>query len=77
MPDVLIRNLDDELLRDLRAAAKAHGRSLQGEIHHILRSASVRRMAETRKVSTRWLARLRGTAQSDSAQLIRDDRDAR
>lgn len=77
MPDVLVRNLDEDVLNDLKAAAKAHGRSLQAEIHDVLRNASVRRLAETRRISARWLNRLRGSIQTDSATLIREDRDTR
>jgi len=58
-------------------AAKANGRSLQAEIHDVLRRASTRNLAETRRLSTHWLKRLRRSAQSDSAVLIREDRDTR
>jgi plasmid stability protein len=77
MPDILVRNLDDEVLRELKAAAKAHRRSLQAEIHDVLRNASVRRRAETRRLSSRWLKRLSGTRQSDSSASIRADRNRR
>lgn len=78
MPDVLIRDLDDTVLRQLKAAAQAHGRSLQGEIHYVLASAAARRVAETRRLSGHWLRRLTRTADhSDSTTLIREDRDRR
>jgi plasmid stability protein len=77
MANILVRNLDEETLRRLKAAAKAHGRSLQAEIHEVLRSASARRLAETRRLSTQWLKRLGASRQTDSATLIREDRDAR
>ena len=77
MGNVLIRNLDEEILAQLKAAAKAHGRSLQAEIHDVLRNASGRRLAETRQLSARWLKRLRGKAHTDSAALVREDRDTR
>jgi plasmid stability protein len=77
MANVLIRDLDDELLEQLKASAKAHGRSLQAEIHDVLRRAGASNLAATRRVSERWMKRLRGTPQSDSAALIRDDRDDR
>lgn len=77
MADLLVRNLDDDVLRQLKATAKDHRRSLQAEIHEVLRNASARRLAETRRLSTRWLKRLRGSTQSDSAALIREDRDTR
>jgi plasmid stability protein len=75
--NLLIRDLDDKVVRQLKAAAKAHGRSLQAEIHDALRRAGTRSLAETRRVSDRWLKRLRGKTFSDSATLIREDRDAR
>jgi plasmid stability protein len=77
MANLLLRNLDDEVLKELKTAAKAHGRSLQAEIHDVLRNASSRRRAETRRLSARWLKRLRATTQSDSAASIREDRDTR
>jgi plasmid stability protein len=77
MPNVLIRDLDDDVLQGLKAAAKAHGRSLQAEIHDVLRRANTRNLAETRRLSARWLKRLSRTGHSDSAALIREDRDAR
>lgn len=77
MADVLVRDLDDEVLAQLKAAAAAHGRSLQAEIHAILHAASARHLAETRRLSARWLKRLAGTTQSDSTALIRQDRDSR
>ena len=77
MANVLVRNLDEDVLKQLKAAAAAHGRSLQAEIHDVLRHASARRLAETRRLSARWLKRLRGTEQTDSAALIREDRDTR
>jgi plasmid stability protein len=77
MANLLVRNLDDDVLKHLKAAAKAHGRSLQAEIHDVLRNASVRRLAETRRLSAQWLKRLGGSTQSDSAASIREDRDSR
>jgi plasmid stability protein len=77
MANVLVRDLDDDVLKQLKAAAKAHGRSLQAEIHDVLHRASTRSLAETRRVSTQWLKRLRRSTQSDSAVTIRKDRDAR
>jgi len=77
MPNVLVRDLDDEVLKQLKAAAKAKGRSLQAEIHDVLRRASTRNLAETRRLSARWLKRLSRAGHSDSAGLIREDRDAR
>jgi plasmid stability protein len=77
MPDVLVRDVDGAVLERLKASAKAHGRSLQAELHEILRASTVRSLAETQRLSTRWLKRLRRGGHSDSAVLIRDDRDTR
>ena len=77
MANVLIRDLDDDLLKQLKASAKAHGRSLQAEIHEVLQRAGARNLAETRRLSERWLKRLRDSSQSDSAALIREDREGR
>jgi plasmid stability protein len=77
MPNVLVRDLDAEVLKQLKAAAKANGRSLQAEIHDVLRRAGTRNLAETRRLSARWLKRLSRSGHSDSAALIREDRDAR
>ena len=77
MPNVLIRDLDDGVLKQLKAAAKANHRSLQAEIHDVLRRANTRNLAETRRLSARWLKRLSGSHPSDTADLIRDDRDSR
>lgn len=77
MANVLVRDLDNGVLKQLKAAAKAHGRSLQAEIHAVLENAGVRSLAETRRVSAQWLKRLRTSSHTDSAALIREDRDTR
>jgi len=76
--NLLVRGLNnDEVLKRLEAAAKAHGRSLEEEIREILRAAAMRSLAETRRLSARWLRRLDGAKHSDSATLLRGDRDTR
>ena len=77
MPNVLVRNVEAEVLKDLKRAAQAHGRSLQAELHEVLRHASVRSLANTRRLSARWLKRLHTSSHTDSAALIRKDRDSR
>jgi len=77
MANVLIRDLDEDVLTQLKASAKAHGRSLQAEIHDVLERAGTRNLAATRRLSAQWLKRLRRPSHSDSAALIRQDRDAR
>jgi plasmid stability protein len=77
MANVLVRDLDDDVLKQLKAAARAHSRSLQAEIHDVLQRASTRNLAETRRLSTQWLKRLRKSAQSDSAGMVREGREKR
>jgi hypothetical protein len=77
MANVLVRDLDDAVLKQLKVAAKAHGRSLQAEIHAVLENASVRSLAATRRVSGQWLKRLRMSSHTDSTRMIREDRDTR
>ena len=57
MANVLVRDLDDAVLKQLKIAAKAHGRSLQAEIHAVLENAGVRSL-------TRNPARLRSMVEA-------------
>jgi plasmid stability protein len=75
--NLLIRDLDDRVLSRLKLAARAHGRSLQAEIHDALLRASTRSVAETRRLSRTWLKRLRASLHSDSTKLIREARERR
>lgn len=77
MANLLIRDLDEHVLSRLKRAARAHGRSLQGEIHDALERASTRTMGETRRLSQKWLKRLSSSSQSDSTKFIREVRDKR
>lgn len=79
MANILIRNLDPEVVAKLKKRAKSAKRSLQGEIHFILE-----RQAEINPVEgRRAMDRIReayeraGKKFSDSAKLIREDRDKR
>jgi plasmid stability protein len=77
MPNVLIRDLDENLLERLKKAAAENGRSLQAEMHAALERAALRSMAHTRRISEKWLRELGDRAHSDSAELVREDRDSR
>jgi len=74
MAQLLVRRLDAETIDRLKARAKRHGRSLQGEVHVILVQATALSMKEAQAVSSRWYRRLVGKPFSDSARLIREDR---
>jgi antitoxin FitA len=75
MSQVLVRDLAPEVLEQLKGRARLHGRSLQGELKVILESATLFSLDEARAVSERWRQRLAGQMTSDSADLLREDRD--
>ncbi len=70
---VTIRNLDDELLEHLKARARLHHRSLEGELRIILAEAAKAPeviVAEADRIKSGLDGRWRG----DSTKLIREDR---
>ena len=77
MPNLLLRDLDTAVLNALKLAARANGRSLQAEIHEILGRAAQKDLARTRRLSAHWLKKLNRRRHTDSAVLIREDRDRR
>ena len=81
MTDVLIRGVPEEVLDRLKRRAAAHNRSLQGELRELLiRSAEeavVDGAALAREVRERIAERRGGPFDTDSADLIRADRDSR
>ena len=74
MAQILVRDLEAGILGRLKARAKQHGRSLQGEVKLILIEAIDLSLREATTVSTQWQKRLAGRTFSDSAALIREDR---
>lgn len=78
MPEILVRGLDQETVKRLKARARIRGRSLQQEVKEILeRAATTLTMEEAGRLSEGWHRRLGGRTGSDSAELIREDRDSR
>ena len=53
MASITIRQLDEELKRRLRLRAARNGRSMEDEARTILRSASPREPAESRRLAQR------------------------
>jgi plasmid stability protein len=75
---ILVRSLDQKTIERLKERARSNGRSLQQEVKTLLeRAAETVTMGEARRVSEQWTRRLGGRSMSDSAQLIREDRDSR
>ena len=73
MADILIRGIDDGAMKRLKARAKRHGRSLQGEARLLLEQAAG--SEEVAAMLKGWKKRLSGRRFSDSAELIREDRE--
>ena len=78
MSSILVRGLDQKTIERLKERARHNGRTLQQEVQALLeRAADALTMREARRLSDRWSYRLGGRRFSDSAQLIREDRDSR
>ncbi len=73
MEKLLIRNLDPELVEQLKSRAKRNGRSLSAEVKHILESA-VPKQAVNMEEILEHMAQMRERTRG-SADLIREDRD--
>jgi plasmid stability protein len=75
---LVVRGLDQKTIERLKERARLNGRSLQQEVKALLKhAAETLTIPEARWLSERWRHRLRGRSMSDSAQLIREDRDSR
>jgi plasmid stability protein len=73
---VLVRGLDDVVIDRLKRRAEAHRRSLESELREILEQASKQvEMSASADLADRIRNRLKGRVHSDSAELIREDRD--
>jgi len=78
MANALVRDLDDQVYERLKARAADNNRSLEAELREILVAASKEvSMAEARARAAEIRQRLTGRTHSDSAGLIREDRDTR
>ncbi len=77
MAQVLVRNLDDDVVRALKAKAELHGQSLEQELRLVLARAARPTAAERLELADRIRAMTGDGPQSDSTLLIRADRDSR
>ena len=78
MAQILVRNLDEKVVKQLKKRAKREGRSLQAEAKLILEQASQEpavNMATARKLVEEIRSQLKGRKFPDSVELIREDRD--
>lgn len=78
MPQLLIRNIEEETVTRLKRRAQINHRSLQAEVQWILENAAKIQPDNFWANASRIRARLQATHKtfSDSAELVREDRDA-
>ena len=74
MPNVLVRDVDEKVLEKLKNKAARNGRSLQREVQIILNEAIIFEPLTDAEVARKIKDSLRGREHSDSAQLLREDR---
>jgi plasmid stability protein len=79
MSEVLVRNLDEAVVEQLKARARGSGRSLQAELKLVLEQAALPvptqpARAEYRALADRIRAALGDRPQSDSTALLAEDR---
>lgn len=74
MSDILIRDLDPETIRRLKAQAKRNGRSLQSEARLLVERAVGTGGDHLEEMLDRWRRRFAGRKFSSSARIIREDR---
>ena len=77
MAQVLVRDLEDDVVERLKRRARHNGRSLEAELRIILANAIKPTIEEAMEEMRRVREEFRGRHFSDSAELIREDRDSR
>jgi len=77
--ELLIKNIDNELLEQIKQNAELHGVSLEEEAKFLLDQAIDRKKGDREEI-VKWANDFRkkvGPQKSDSVDLIREDRDGR
>ena len=81
MPDIVLRNLDEDLKERLRQRAARNRRSMNAELREIVRATLVQpphaTRAEMKKLAAEIRALSRGREQTPSEKLLRESRDER
>ena len=76
MGTLTIRNLDDQVIERLKEQARANHRSLEGEVRHLLtqRLDRLAQIADFRERTRQLVSRTVHTPQTDSVDMLREDR---
>lgn len=75
MGQILVRNVSDSVIANLKTVAKARGRSLQSEVKEILEQAGRCTPGQALAEANRIRARFKGRKATDSVLLIREARE--
>jgi plasmid stability protein len=76
MPDFVVRDVDEMALARLEERARSHGCYLEVELKCILAQAAKQtEMASARELAERMSRTIEGRRYTDSAALLREDRD--
>jgi plasmid stability protein len=75
MAQLLIRNLTEQTIISLKEQAKRHNRSLQGEVKLLLENYAAPPDESPIAIAERWQGYFSGKSFSDSAELVREDRE--
>ena len=75
MSRLVVRDLNPNAVARLEVRARSHGRSLQEEARVILETAAPLPMEEAYRIALESQRRLAGKVMSDSAELLREDRE--
>ena len=74
MPNILIRDVSQKIVDQLKARAKQHNRSLQGEVKYLIEE-TVKTTGEAALLRARKIRASFGRKMfTDSAELLREDR---
>jgi plasmid stability protein len=76
MGTVTVRNLDDDVIREIGVQAAEHGVSREEELRRIITRAAQGRRGDIWEKMAKLREETRGTKQTDSAILLRQDRDS-
>jgi plasmid stability protein len=75
MGQLIVRDVDDALIRRLKERAARHGRSMEAEHRRLLEAALNPPSDDFFEQAAKLRDETAGTVQTDSADLIRADRD--
>ncbi|HYO13449.1 MAG TPA: Arc family DNA-binding protein [Thermoanaerobaculia bacterium] len=75
MSELILRDVAPEVVEGLRKRAEHHGRSVEGEARAVLQESLGLSKRRAREAARRIREQFAGRTFSESAELIREDRD--